>query len=70
MAREMKKAINFDLDTKVLKEIYCKSKNPLEYLKAYKEIKGFMKENGFSHRQWSGYISKEARCRRISNAPM
>lgn len=29
----------------------------MEYLKAYKEIKTFMKENGFSHRQLSGYSS-------------
>lgn len=56
----IKKAINFDLDTKALKKYYCKSNYPLEYLKAYKEIKQFMKENGFSHRQWSGYVSDEA----------
>lgn len=57
MAGKMKKAINFDLDTKKLKEVYCTTNNPLEYLKAYKEIKTFMKENGFSHRQLSGYSS-------------
>lgn len=57
MAGKMRKAINFDLDTKKLKEVYCTTNNPLEYLKAYKEIKTFMKENGFSHRQLSGYSS-------------
>lgn len=57
MAGKMKKAINFDLDTKKLKEIYCTAGKPLEYLKGYKEIKEFMKENGFAHRQWSGYVS-------------
>lgn len=39
MAGKMRKAINFDLDTKKLKEVYCTTNNPLEYLKAYKEIK-------------------------------
>lgn len=54
---KMKKAFNFDLNTSALKKYYCKTNAPLEYLKAYKEIKKFMKENGFSHRQWSGYTS-------------
>lgn len=57
MAGKRRKAINFDLDTKTLKEVYCTTNKPLEYLKAYKEIESFMKGNGFSHRQWSGYIS-------------
>lgn len=57
MAGKRRKAINFDLDTKMLKEVYCTTNKPLEYLKAYKEIESFMKGNGFSHRQWSGYIS-------------
>ncbi len=52
-----RKAINFDLDTKKLKEIYS-AKTGKPYNKAYDEIKKFMKENGFSHRQGSGYISK------------
>ena len=51
--------INFDLDTKALKQYYCKTNSPFEYLKAYKEIKSFLEDNGFSHRQWSGYISEE-----------
>ena len=33
MAGKMRKAINFDLDTKKLKEVYCTTNNPLEYLK-------------------------------------
>lgn len=46
------KAINFDLDTKALKEYYPKSRR-----NAYREIGNFLKDNGFSHRQWSGYVS-------------
>lgn len=53
-----RKAINFDLDTKKLKQFYpCKGL--LSYKKAYKDIKKFMENNGFEHRQWSGYISKQ-----------
>lgn len=54
---ETRKAINFDLDTKDLKRYYCKTNNPFERLKAYREIGDFLKKNGFSHRQWSGYTS-------------
>lgn len=46
----------FDLDTKALKKYYS-GKN---YRKAYKDIKTFLCDNGFTHRQWSGYVSKEA----------
>lgn len=49
------KAINFDLDTKALK-MYYPGKH---WRKAYKDIGDFLKENGFSHRQWSGYHSKK-----------
>lgn len=49
------KAINFDLDTKKLKEYYPKR----NWLKAYSDIKAFMKSNNFTHRQWSGYRSIE-----------
>lgn len=59
MSGKIRKAINFDLDTNALKQVYCKTNNPFERLKAYGEIKKFMKENGFIHKQWSGYISKE-----------
>lgn len=60
MDKPIKKAINFDLKTKSLKKYYCKTNNPFEYLKAYKEIQNFMEKNGFSHRQWSGYISNRS----------
>ncbi len=49
----MKKALNFDLDTKKYIE-FTKSKAT----KAYIEIKKFLKRNEFEHRQGSGYISK------------
>ena len=52
MEKKTFKAINFDLDTKALKEYYPKSRR-----NAYREIGKFLKDNGFSHRQWSGYIS-------------
>lgn len=48
------KAINFDLDTRRLKEYYPDKKN---WRAAYKDIKNFFKENDFNHKQWSGYIS-------------
>ena len=55
MPKEVKRryAINFDLTIKQLEEHYSK-----EYPKrAYGQIARYMKKNGFSHRQWSGYIS-------------
>jgi len=55
----MRKSLNFDLDTKKLKEHYS-SKN---YTEAYNDIKKFLLKNGFEHRQGSGYISKEAMTR-------
>lgn len=48
-----RKAINFDLSTKRLKEYYPGK----SYRKAYKDIKSFLCNNGFTHRQWSGYVS-------------
>lgn len=56
------KAINFDLDTKKLKQFYTPQTGK-RYNKAYYDIKAFMKANDFSHRQGSGYISKH----RLSN---
>ena len=47
------KAINFDLNTNELKKHF---NNTTE---AYNQIKKFMLENGFEHRQYSGYASKE-----------
>jgi len=52
---KMRKSLNFDLDTKKLKEHYA-NKN---YTNAYEDIRKFLSENGFEHRQGSGYISKE-----------
>lgn len=48
-----RKAINFDLSTNELKKYF---KNTAE---AYNQIKDFMLQNGFEHRQYSGYVSKE-----------
>lgn len=55
MLKEVKRwyAINFDLRTADLKVYYSKT-NPKQ---AYKEIAKYMAEHGFTHRQWSGYIS-------------
>lgn len=53
-----RKAINFDLDTDSLKKVF-NSNNPFVYLKGYKQIGAFLKLNGFTHRQWSGYISEK-----------
>lgn len=49
-----RKAINFDLDTNLLREHYGEPYNP-----AYDEIKRFMLKSGFEHRQGSGYVSKK-----------
>ena len=48
------KAINFDLDKQALESI-----SPGKSKTAYTEIKKFMENNGFSHRQYSGYISNK-----------
>ena len=49
-----RKAINFDLSTEALKKHFGENTAP-----AYAKIKAFMLENGFEHRQYSGYASKE-----------
>ena len=46
-----RKAINFDLSTADLKKYF---KNTAE---AYSQIKNFMLQNGFEHRQYSGYVT-------------
>ena len=46
-----RKAINFDLSTKELKKRFSDTREP------YNQIKQFMLENGFEHRQYSGYAS-------------
>ena len=48
-----KKAINFDLDDKALQIAYPK----LSYKHAWDDIKKFLLDNGFEHRQNSGYTS-------------
>ena len=48
-----RKALNFDLSTNELKKHFNST------AEAYSQIKIFMIENGFEHRQYSGYISKE-----------
>lgn len=55
MPKEIRRryAINFDLRIADLRTHYSKS-NPKQ---AYKDIAKYMAEHGFSHRQWSGYIS-------------
>lgn len=49
-----RKAINFDLSTKSLEKYFKDTREP------YSLIKEFMLENGFEHRQYSGYTSKES----------
>ncbi len=51
--KETKRAINFDLDTKELLKYF---KNTHQ---AYSSIKVFMEDNGFEHRQYSGYVSNK-----------
>ncbi len=51
----MRKAINFDIDTKKYEEFTGKHAPT-----AYIEIKKFLTRNGFEHRQGSGYISRES----------
>ena len=53
--RAVRVAINFDLSTKVLEDIFGKNNTG----KPYSDIKLFMEENGFTHRQYSGYVSIE-----------
>lgn len=53
--RIMRKAINFDLNTKALKEHYPSK----HYRNGYRDIEKILLKNGFKHRQWSGYISVE-----------
>ena len=52
---ESKKAINFDLNNSLLKKYYPSKK----YRKEWTEIRNFLIKNGFIHRQYPGYVSKE-----------
>lgn len=49
------KSINFDLDTESLIKVFGETGRR----KAYAQIQRFLEGNGFEHRQWSGYITKE-----------
>ena len=51
----MRKALNFDLDTKKYEKFTGKPAPT-----AYAEIKNFLRKNDFEHRQGSGYISKDS----------
>jgi pemK-like protein 1 len=51
--RDSRKAINFDLSTNTLEELFDKGNTK----KPYADIKKFMEENGFMHRQYSGYVA-------------
>lgn len=53
---QSRKAINFDLSDALLKENYP-SKN---YKKGWNDIKIFLEDNQFEHRQYSGYVSKDS----------
>ena len=52
-AQRRYKAINFDLDTFRLRQIFGEKGRR----KAYLQIKRFLLKNGFEHKQWSGYVS-------------
>ena len=54
MERLYYKAINFDLDTKLLGEHHPSG----DYHRAYYDMKRFFKNHGFSHKQGSGYVSQ------------
>jgi virulence-associated protein VapD len=49
-----KQSIHFDLDTKELERYYPKD----AWRNAYKDIRNFMRDNGFEHEQGSGYRSQ------------
>lgn len=51
---ETKKALNFDLSDHLLKEHYPSK----SYKNGWKDIYKYLSRNGFSHRQYSGYVSK------------
>ena len=49
-----KKALNFDLNDSLLRKNYPSN----NYKKAWYDIRYFLENSGFKHRQYSGYISK------------
>lgn len=54
MERRYIKAINFDLDTKLLNEYHPTG----DYHRAYYDLKRFFNHHNFTHKQGSGYVSK------------
>lgn len=54
MEKKYYKALNFDLDTRRLKEYYPGA----SYRQAYDDLRRFFVQHNFSHRQGSGYISE------------
>ena len=50
-----RKYLNFDLDTKALQEWYPDG----DWHNAYMDIRRYLEEHGFEHRQGSGYISRK-----------
>lgn len=52
-APRRRKAINFDLDTERLRELFGESGRS----NAYSQILRFLENKGFEHRQGSGYVS-------------
>ena len=57
-----RKQVTFDLSQEMLKKFYPRgnSKSETFYKKAYSDIQKFMLRNGFSHRQYSVYVSDES----------
>lgn len=56
MSTESRKALNFDLNSKLLKDNY-----PSKHISsAYRSIRRFLERYGFTHRQKSGYVSRQA----------
>ncbi len=51
-----KRSINFDLSSEKLRLNFGENGRKL----AYKKLEKFFTDNGFSHRQWSGYVSNRA----------
>lgn len=50
-----RKALNFDINSNLLRKYYP-SKN---YRRGWKDIKSFLENSGFIHRQYSGYVLKD-----------
>lgn len=52
-----RKALNYDLDDRLLQKHYP---NPKNYKYAWKLVKKFLYDNGFENRQYSGVVSKRS----------